>query len=257
MKLGLVVALKAEARALLGRGRWASAGGRKVKSVSLPGGDELITVISGVGKQKALSAAQWLVETAPGALLSLGLAGGVNPEVKPGDVVIAEKVIEEGKGPVWRADGLVVGSACEALKSSSLRVRSGAVVTTSLPALSVEDKKTIYMRDHALAVDMESAAVAKAAELAGLPLFVMRAVSDGPGQSISREIFDCLDEEGGVNPGAFLRNTLKRPAMLQEAFGLRKGFNAGLSSLATAWETLVQKRFYALFAQGREKSAER
>lgn len=240
MKLGLVVALKAEARALLGRGPWRSSGGRKVRNVGLGGGGELLAVLSGVGMKNALSAARWLVGSGPDALVILGIAGGLSPEVKPGEIVIAEKVIQEEDGAEWFADGAVVKSACEALKGASLQVRSGAVITTATATLSAGEKKKLYRRSGAIAVDMESAAVAKVAAKAGIPFFVMRAVSDTAGLSVSRDIYDCLDMEGGVRSRALMNNILRRPSMVQEMLVLRKGFKSGLSALEAGWGVLVK-----------------
>ncbi|MFQ5442363.1 MAG: hypothetical protein ACE5EB_06535, partial [Thermodesulfobacteriota bacterium] len=213
---------------------------RKVRSVGLGGGDDLFAVLSGVGAEKARSAARWLIGSGADALLSIGIAGGLSPDVKPGDIVIAEKVIGEETGAIWRADGAVVKSACETLKGSSLQVLSGAVITTARPTLSAGEKEDLYMRSGALAVDMESAAVARAAAKAGVPFFAMRAVSDEAGRSVSRDIYDCLDEEGGVRSRTLMNNILRRPSMVQEMLGLRTGFKSGLSALEAGWGALVK-----------------
>ena len=93
--LGLVVALRAEARAVLGRKHWKRVHGRVIQRSCLPDGTSLICVCSGVGIEKALSSARWLVREGAAALAILGgYPGDFTRSLKP--------VIWSSQRPSWR-----------------------------------------------------------------------------------------------------------------------------------------------------------
>ena len=83
--LGVEVALKAEAECL--------ARGQKVIEdfIYLPEG--IVIRLSGIGPERACLAAKALLERGVTALLSWGCAGGLDPKLSPGDLVLPKTVI--------------------------------------------------------------------------------------------------------------------------------------------------------------------
>jgi len=241
--LGLVVALPAEARALLGRGLWQRLEGRIVRRKRLDNGTRLICVRSGVGIENALFSARWLVTKGVRALAALGVGGGLYPGIKAGDVVIAEAVFENGSGEkdrVWDTDLICRKLAHASLKAEGVPVYLGPVITTRQAVLTVQRKRSLYKQSQALAVDMESGGVARAAKEANLPFFALRAICDPADRSVPRELFDCLCDRGQVRVPFLLWKLLCNPFLLTDLLRIKKRFAIALASLKRGWQVQIK-----------------
>jgi nucleoside phosphorylase len=239
--LGLLVALPAEGRALLGRFGWRRVGGRRTLRTRLPDGSALLCVCSGVGAPRALSAARWLVDEGATALAVLGVSGGLDPALKPGDMIVAETVLEnrnaEPQGS-WRTDAAGAELLHTALSAEGLTATRGAVLSGDRATLTKERKISLYKESGALCVDMESAAVARAASEKKIPLFVLRAVCDPADQSVPRDLFEVLDEEGDVRPSLLLPRIARNPYLVFELIRTGRAYFAALNSLRRASQAL-------------------
>ena len=85
---------------------------------------------------------------------------------------------------------------------------------------SPETKQRLHANTGALACDMESHAVAAAAEEAGVPFLVIRAVADPVGQAIPDWVLGNITEAGDPRYGAILAGLLKNPWDLPTLIGL-------------------------------------
>ncbi|HXT92396.1 MAG TPA: 4-hydroxy-3-methylbut-2-enyl diphosphate reductase [Trebonia sp.] len=131
---------------------------------------------TGMGAAKA---ARMVRESNPGpfgAMVVMGTAAGVDPDLKPGDLVVAAQVSDGAAAvPLPGADLL----AAE-LRRAGLRARAGKLATVPLLVKSAERAR--LAAEGYLAADMETAALLGIA--GGRPVAVIRAVSDsglGPG----------------------------------------------------------------------------
>lgn len=249
--LGLVIALPGEAKALLGTGRWTRIAGRRVRRFRLPDGTGIACALSGAGTGNALSAARWL--GGPGgatALAVLGVSGGLDPSLRAGDLVLPSSVVEDGgEGyAVWSADPASIEGARASLAAEGLPVRVGAIVTSSQARLTPEGKRSLFRNRRALAVDMESAAVARAAGESGLPFFCLRAVCDAADRTVPRELLECLDEDGRARPLFLLRALGRRPSLAFDLARTGVEFAAALSTLGRAWRVQVSANVPARLA---------
>ena len=239
--LGVVIALPAEARAFLGRQSWQTLDGRRICRTTMADATPLVGVIAGVGYKKALAAAQWLVQNDATELAAVGVAGGLVPDVKSGDLVLAESVCENPTGTAatrYAVDRCWAGAVQSALAASGLSSRRGAIFTSRQAVLTTGDKKALSCQSHALAVDMESAALARVAVIAGYPFFVLRAICDAAGQSVPEDLFICLDSNGRVSPSALLRALTRRPGLAMDMLKLQRDFSAALARLKLAGRVL-------------------
>ena len=195
---------------------------------------------SGVGAEKALSAARWLVDEGAAALAVLGVSGGLDPALKAGDLVVAETVLENGRAGrsgSWNTDAAGADLLYTALSAEGLPVKRGAVMSADRAALSTERKIALYRKSGALAVDMESAAVARVASEKGLPLIVLRAVCDTADRSVPRDLFELLGESGEVRPLRLLLRIARRPALVVDLARTGRAYSAAISSLRRAFRT--------------------
>jgi nucleoside phosphorylase len=137
-------------------------------------GDNVVRVaISGIGQKKARRATQWLCTGSlgflPDLLINSGFCGAVRYKLDIGHLVIANRLAYQGReiqlenSPVEKIVGL--------LEESEYHV--GKLQTFNWPVLS----RSMVTGD-ALAVDMESFAIALTAAKYQIPVVVIKAVSD-------------------------------------------------------------------------------
>jgi 4-hydroxy-3-methylbut-2-enyl diphosphate reductase len=125
----------------------------------------------GMGPARTRERAAQLIGSGPVAVL--GVAGGLAPDVRPGEIVVATEVSVAGGKPVpcHQAEALA-----DAVRRTGLPVHLGPIVSTP-HIVTGEEFDSLAASSGALAVDMESGYVA---EMLGpdRPLAVVRAVSD-------------------------------------------------------------------------------
>ena len=240
--IGLVVALTAEARALIGRGRWQHAEGHLVRRSRLNNRTHLVVVRSGLGMKNALLASQWLIAEGVVALGVSGVSGGLDPKLEPGDLVLADSIIQESDNTcqqVWEGNSKFVEIAYAALIDREIPAYRGAIITAQNPVLSARNKQALFTKTNALAADMESAAVATVANNAGLPFFALRTVCDGAARTVPREIFDCLNQAGNVRLFHLFRMLLLKPSLVSDLLRTKRDFAVALATLGRAWHTQI------------------
>lgn len=251
---GLVIAMPFEGRALLGRAGWKSEDGRMVRCFETPGGAGLLAVISGPGPGKALDAARWIVARGAKALAVIGVAGGLDPALNPGDLVVAETVLESGgtdPSERWTPDNGAARSLYDALAAEGFSVRRGAVITVVFPLLTTEDKCLLHRQSGALAVDMESAAIARVAAESGIPLLVLRAVSDASDEPLAPDFVGCWTEGGVLRPALLARAIARRPALALSVIRTEISLISALAALRRAWRMrIVPERIFRLASGG-------
>ena len=251
--IGLVVALGAEACALIGRGRWHHAEGHLFRRSSVDNRTHLVVVRSGLGMEKAFLASQWLVAEGVVALGVSGVSGGLDPKLQPGDLILADSVIQENGTTckqVWKGDSEFVEIVYAALMSKGIPAYRGPIITVRKPVLSPQNKKALFTKTKALAADMESAAVAAVANNAGLPFFALRTVCDAATRTIPIEIFDCLNQAGRVRLLHLFRMLLLRPTLASDLLRTRRDFTTALDSLGRAWNIQIKKILPSLLSSG-------
>jgi adenosylhomocysteine nucleosidase len=140
-------------------------------------GSGALLAVSGMGGDMAAPAARRLVEAGASALMSFGLAGGLDPTLDPGTVVLPSEVISRDgarfpTSPEWRRQlSLAV--------AEMTRVVSGTLLTSLRPIDTAELKAAAFRETGAVAVDMESASVAEVAAAHDLPFMAVRVIVDG------------------------------------------------------------------------------
>jgi adenosylhomocysteine nucleosidase len=190
-KIGFVVGLKAEAALLRGSGFMAGIGG------GAPAG--------------AAAAAAHLVAEGAVALVSFGLAGGLNPALRAGDILIPPQVIEDG----------ATYNCAPALLAWLGGATAGPMLAGGEIAATVAQKSALFAAYQADAIDLESGAVARIAAAAGLPFAVLRAVTDVAACDLPPAALAALDQAGAIGLarviGAVLRAPGQIPALLRLA----------------------------------------
>jgi adenosylhomocysteine nucleosidase len=97
---------------------------------------------------------------------------------------------------------------------------------------SCAEKKKLFSRTGAIAVDMESASIALCAKKAGVPFIAIRAITDPAEMVIPQSVQNCIDEFGRVRLSRFIREVIKHPMDLPLLVRLGRNFRAARAALA-------------------------
>ncbi|MFQ5985289.1 MAG: purine phosphorylase [Alphaproteobacteria bacterium] len=194
-RVGVVTGLQAEAA------RLAPAAGAFGESGPL-------VLCLGPGPRRARQAARTLVTRGARWLLSFGLAGGLDPRLVPGTLVVGSIVID-ALGRQWPADaawGARVERAGEVL---GLVV--GPIAGRDRALWSPAEKTACHLRTGALAVDMESHAVAAVAAEAGIPFLVLRAIADPARRTVPAAARSAIAADGRTQVASVVAALAAKP----------------------------------------------
>jgi adenosylhomocysteine nucleosidase len=135
-------------------------------------------VESGIGIENASSAAKRLIERGVSFLINCGTAGGIDPDRRIGDIVVAERVIGED-GVSFEIGGYLVQRV---LKSAKQEVFPGSILTAKGEVKSEEFRRMLWQRFGAQCVDMEALGVVMVSSLYQIPCFVAKGITDLSGE---------------------------------------------------------------------------
>jgi hypothetical protein len=244
--------------------------GMRAEAALVPRG--VACACSGGRAARAFDEARRLLAEGAAGLLSFGIAGGLDPALKPGDLVLGTAVAVDEKLLICESswvEALIVGlsppprpSPLEgegAEKNASpiegegeknmfpppLRGRdrvggisTGVVVGAADAVTYPLAKASLHKRWQALAVDLESGAVARACAEAGKPFAVLRAIADPASRSIPPTALLGITASGRMNPFAVARGVLAHPGDLPKLVKLGGEARAALAALAGATRRL-------------------
>ena len=172
-----------------------------------------------------------------GAVLSFGLCGALDPALHPGDLAIGLEVRVAGEtfaaDPAWVA----------ALRSAFPGATVAPFADAERIVASRADKAALATTSGAMAVDMESFAVAKWAARAKIPFAILRAVSDGMSDELPPSAQAGFRADGTTDIAAVIRRLIARPSelpgLIRTARNAAAGF-AALKSAASVWPWAVR-----------------
>jgi len=168
-------------------------------------GKPCILVQTGIGRRRADKATQSVLERFPvTALISIGFAGALTPDLKIGDVVACSTVRrasgfgkDEGEAEQYAADAGLLAVASGGAAGASTRFLAGTCVTTPGVVSGARAKQELSRDFQAQIVDMESYWIAGVALTRRVPFIAIRSISDTL-QDDLRAVDRILDSEGRV-----------------------------------------------------------
>jgi adenosylhomocysteine nucleosidase len=187
-----------------------------------------LLAVSGIGHAAAVAAAQALVDAGVSALMTFGMAGGLDPALKPGTVVIPCELILSGGGRhaanrAWREQVVASVSALRAVSEGNLLTSTHAIET---PA----DKAAAFRTTGAAAVDMESAAVAEIAAKHNLPFIAVRVIVDTAADMLPRAVV-AASLEGRVRLARLIGGLILAPREIASLIRLAQRYRIAMRSL--------------------------
>ena len=191
-------------------------------------GERLRVHVSGIGAAAAARTAEAIAAEAPRAMISAGYCGALADDLRVGDLVAADVVVDERTGDRFAADPELLAAAPG---------RRGAMVSAERIARTPADRDRL----DGLAVDMESAALARAAGEARIPFLALRAVTDERHHRVP-DFDKVMDAAGRLTPGAglvhFVLHPREVPALLRLGPASRRAGESLREGLGTLLERL-------------------
>ena len=157
------------------------------------------------------------------AVISFGIAGGLDPSLHSGDVVVATAVLAE-QG-TWKVPPGVVSAMAGRVRASGIPITEGPLVGVEEPVLRPEMKASMRKATDAIAVDMESHIGAAYAAAHGLPFAAVRVISDPAERALPTLAKGALKADGRVDFAAVITGLARGPSDLSAL--LRAGGDAG------------------------------
>jgi adenosylhomocysteine nucleosidase len=162
-------------------------------------------------------------------VISFGVAGGLCPTLKSGDVVVATEVMAGDSR--WLA-GLTLSE--ELMAGAGLgrrRVVQGGLAGVEKVVAAQSGKAALHLETGAVAVDMESHIAAAYAEEAGLPFAALRVISDPAGRALPSLAVTAIKPNGDIDFRKVLRGVARNPFTLRALVSTGLDFNRALRSL--------------------------
>jgi len=210
------------------------------------GGQDIVLVKSEIGKVNAAITAQILIrDFRTESIIFTGVAGGIDPKLQPGDIVISTKMIQHDYGILsketmkpWKltvpgetgtrqydgidADPSLIEIAWTAAQNTRLQevhyklgnpkkrkpiVVKGIIATGDQFIESTKKREWLFEQFGASAVEMEGAAVAQVCATFGVPFVIIRSLSD-LADDISSNIFMIMKNDAANNSAILVQSIL-------------------------------------------------
>jgi len=181
-------------------------------------GKNIVVVTSGIGKVNAALCTQILIDSFDvSCIINIGIAGGLHDKVLPGDVVVADNLVQHDMDTTFFGADLgqiprleTFDFKCEptltqlavdsARKIDKINVYAGRIVSGDQFIHVAEMLKGLHDTFGAYACEMEGAAIGQACYLNDMPFVVIRSISDNSitGNHMDYETFADMAIEHSV-----------------------------------------------------------
>ena len=198
----------------------------------------VVVMRSGSGMEAAARATEALIQGhRPQWVLSAGFAGGLVPNVARHDVVMADSVVDTAGNRL--AIDLKIDPA-ELAKTPGVHV--GRLVTVDHVIRLAAEKRALGQEHEAIAVDMETFAVAEVCRRRQVRFLSVRAIHDAVDDELPADV-DRLTKQKTTPArlGAALGAAWRRPGSIKEMYELRENALVASDRLAEFLESMVEQ----------------
>ncbi len=160
--------------------------------------------VGGGTAEGARAAARRLADQGATALVSFGLAGGLDPTLRPGALLVPEAVRVAGASRPTDPD----------LSRTLGGPTPHSLLGADAPAVTAADKRRLWNEAHCAAIDLESGSVAEVALALSLRFAVLRAVCDPADMALPAAALVALTSRGRIGPVRLLASVARAPGQI-------------------------------------------
>ncbi len=247
--IGLIAAMPEEIRPLLrlaGKYRKEKIDGFQAYRFTF-GEEKVLLVKSGMGLDNAAEAAHALVKAKPCIIVNFGFCGAVKEGPRPGDIMVAQRILLNRENLFSPQSGIIEEEAKRLTRSLSdifndrdFRVHGGAFVTAAEVRNKTEMASLVPSWAPNPVLEMETAAVAKAAAREGVPVLAVRGVSDDAGEELGFSISELTDGRMKIRLGKVLFTVARKPWIIPQMLRLARNSKKAGENLALAITAMLE-----------------
>lgn len=197
-----------------------------VREARIVRGERVVTLVGGGdagGLKKQLDTI--LPEKGVSGVISIGLAGGLSPDLRPGGIVLGSEVVSGTERYETDSDWL------QRMWRAIPRSKPGIVAGSDTIIMHRPDKTALYERTGAVSVDMESHIAARAAHQFNKPFAVLRVVCDPGDRTLPPAALIAMKADGSVDIQAVLRSVAAHPRQIPDLLYLARASAAAFRTL--------------------------
>ena len=150
-----------------------------------------------------------LADLRPQLVMSWGVCGGLDPRLRPGDLVVGAEVVSDD-GSI-RTDAAVASSLERRLTDAGARVVVDRLAGALAPVLTAGAKAELRNATGAAAVDMESLTAGRYALEREAPFAILRAVADPADRDLPPLVLKAVDSDGRINVAGLILELIRSP----------------------------------------------
>ncbi|HEY0330526.1 MAG TPA: phosphorylase [Rhodopseudomonas sp.] len=162
-------------------------------------------------------------------VVSFGVAGGLDPKLKSGDIVVATEVMAGDRR--WLTALEFSEELLAGIGIGGRRVIRGGLAGAEKVIGARAAKAALHSETGAAAVDMESHIAAAYADKSGLPFAALRVISDPASRALPTLVSTAIKPNGDIDVAKVLRGIARNPATIKALVSTGIDFNRALRSL--------------------------
>ena len=169
-------------------------------------------------------------------IVSFGVAGGLNPSLKSGDVVVASRIVTASAR--WSTEASLTENLVTLPTKRRRSIVSGVLAGVEEVVTGKVAKAALRATTGADAVDMESHIAARYAEHNGLPFAAVRVISDPAHRALPELTMSAIKPNGNVDMWKVMRGIARNPKSIPHLISTGRDFSRALKSLRGCREAL-------------------
>ncbi|MEE2933219.1 MAG: hypothetical protein VX941_07315 [Pseudomonadota bacterium] len=160
-------------------------------------------------------------------IVSFGIAGGMDPKLKSGSVLLPKAVVTDD-GAVFQTDDTLRRSVAKnwpVAREQSRQLGVNKVIK------SIDEKMQLFQATGAHALDMESHVIAAYAKKRGIPFLILRSIADSAKDTVPEIALAGMNKNGRATALSLLRKLIQRPSSLTQVAKLAYTSNTAMRAL--------------------------
>jgi adenosylhomocysteine nucleosidase len=203
---------------------------------------ELLRTGIGVAKT-AESLGRCLAQGRVQAVLGIGFAGGLSPELQAGDLVIASRIRRSGV-TMSVSPNLLAAAGKVRFRGTPLHFGTFITVDQILGDSRAKGSLAASLENHEVGcVDMESSAISQVCSERDIPFLIARCVADRLGEDLPIDFNRCRKSDGEIETRKVLLCALRHPGALAGLWGLRNRSRQCAENLADFVKEFLRAAF--------------